>query len=400
MPPAAATVPASPGRAKSAIELACALRCSRVRSVVESRSHRATVPPGLGTPLQRWVRRSARALCCAVLGAATVSAASAGATPASAATGMTTDSAVRQRVTDQLARDQHLDASNIVVAASDGIVELSGSVGTQLSRSRAPRVAALVPGVRLVVNRLQWKLEKRADAAIAHDVRRLLKSSPATAQMSISVAVKKGVVTLTGAISSLSEQELAEQLTKTVPGVRFCLNNLTSRGAPQRTPEVIAADIRSRLAWDPATAAAKIGVEVERQVAHLSGVVGGELARRHAIKSAWVMGVAAVDGSGLNIDPEAAQPTLRRDLPSDQDVAKAVQDAIVHYWRGNPQQVSVRVVDGLVVLAGVVPTLEESKSAETLARGAVGAVDVRNELRGPWWKPAPAPRNVARRKRR
>jgi hyperosmotically inducible protein len=307
------------------------------------------------------------------------------------------DAEVRSNVVELLRRDGRVDAQHIAVSSSNGIVELSGTVGTQLSKDRAPRVAALARGVRLLVNRLRVAVARRPDRDIARDLRRALRAEPALAKMPIAVRVRHGVVTLTGAITSWTEQELAERVASSLSGVRFCLNNLTSRRAPRRTADVIASDVRSRLAWEPTTAHSPLIVSVARGVVFLSGSVstGDELLL--AVKDSRVLGVVGVDSSRVIVAPSPRSQLLRQRALTDRDIAAAVRDAIEYYWHAKPPQVQVRVAAGVVYLTGVVDTHAQAQAVETLARGASGSVDVRSDLRGTWWRPEPTPPPQTRR---
>jgi osmotically-inducible protein OsmY len=128
------------------------------------------------------------------------------------------DAALRSSVLLVLQQDRFLDAGAIQVAASNGIVQLSGRVRTLTSKARAARVAATRRGVRVVVNHIQRELERRPDSEVAREVRRALRNQAATANLGLRVTVSDGVVTLAGTISSLIQQELAERAAGTFAG--------------------------------------------------------------------------------------------------------------------------------------------------------------------------------------
>jgi osmotically-inducible protein OsmY len=313
------------------------------------------------------------------------------------------DAVMERAILAELRDDRHLDAAGVRVTATNGIVELSGTVGTLVSKERAARVAGVVRGVRVIVNRIQRKLTRRPDADVTRDVRQALRREPATAQMPISVRARKGVVTLTGSISSWTEQELAERVASSVRGVRFCVNNLTTRGAPRRTAETIAADVRSRLGWEPLLTRSELKVVVKNAVVWLYGTTGGNAERSRAVASGWVKGVRAVDGSGISIvTSNRPDENVRERNPSDLEIATAIQDAIAYFLQARPSKITVRVVGGVATLDGVAETFSDKQAIEELAASAVGVNDVKSGLRGPWWRPTPpppAPRPPAPRKR-
>jgi osmotically-inducible protein OsmY len=287
--------------------------------------------------------------------------------------------------------DSHLIARNIEVAVTGGIVELSGAVPVLPWRQRASHVAGVVRGVRAVLNRVRVVAEHRKDAIVQQDVRRALRATAALAKMPIHVHVHNGVVLLTGSISTWEEQQLAERVACGVPGARFCQNQLTSSSTLPRTPSIIAADIETRLDWDPLVGREPIRVSVRARRAFLAGTTGSGAQHRRAIALAWVKGVNAVDATALSIDAaKRANPSLRDAAPTDQEISTTIRD-LASYWPAiDASNLRTSVVGGVVSIQGTVPTLAEKDAAEAMVRCAVGVVVVRNELRGPWWS-APAP---------
>lgn len=302
------------------------------------------------------------------------------------------DAEIRRAVLDELHRDEHLVVSNIVVTVTSGIVELSGAVPVLTWRERASRVAGVVRGVRAVVNRIRVVAERKKDVTLQQDVRRALRATAALANMPIHVTVDNGVVLLTGSISSWEEQQLAERVACGVPGARFCQNQLTSSGNMRRTPAIIAADIETRLDWDPLVGHDPIRVSVRARRAFLAGTTGSRAQRKRAIALAWVKGVSAVNATALSIDAaKHSNPNLRDASPTDEEISSTIRD-LTSYWPSvAASNLRTSVVGGVVSMQGTVRTLAEKDAVEVMARCAVGVVEVRNELRGPWWKPPAQP---------
>lgn len=65
-----------------------------------------------------------------------------------------TDESIQQSVIDQVGSEDTLATSTIGVSVRDGVVHLTGVVGTRSDRSDAERAAARVAGVRSIVNDL------------------------------------------------------------------------------------------------------------------------------------------------------------------------------------------------------------------------------------------------------
>jgi osmotically-inducible protein OsmY len=293
-------------------------------------------------------------------------------------------------VTNELAKDRHLLASGIRVNVSNGIVSLTGTVPNSPSKERAARVAGLVRGVRAVINRIRVAPVRRADAIVARDVREALHRTAALARMPIRVRVQKGVVELHGSISAWNEQQMAERVVTAVPGVRFCENQLTWSGAIQRTPAIIAADIESRFEWDPLVGHDRISVSVTGGRVVLTGTTRSAAVHRRAVLLASVKDVTEIDAKALAIVPTSPPDVnLRTEFPTDQEISQAIQD-LASYWPGvDATKMTTSVVGGVVTLRGAVQTIADDHAIESMVRSAVGVVDLRNELRGPWWS-APA----------
>src|ERR1700730_16608275 len=83
---------------------------------------------------------------------------------------------------------------------------------------------------------------QRTDDLIRADVISELKWDPKITSSDIAVAVKDGVVTLSGFVSSYFEKDAAEQAVKRVYGVRGVANDIEVKLASTRTDPEIARD--------------------------------------------------------------------------------------------------------------------------------------------------------------
>jgi osmotically-inducible protein OsmY len=308
------------------------------------------------------------------------------------------DASVGEAIVAKFGTDHHLDATNIEVAVRSGIVQLGGTVATWRWRERAARVALVVNGVRGVVNRVRVVPVRRPDGELRKRVRVALRDEPALQKLGIIATVARGVVELRGRLTTWEQQELAERVVTSIPGVRFCQNLLTSRGTGARTAEHVANDVRSRLDWDPLVQHDPIRVTVHAARVELSGTTGSVAERARVIALAWVEGVVSVDARALIVDsvrrPDA---TVRPRRPSDLEIAEAIGD-LMPFWpslsSSNPQ---ISVATGVVILSGAVKTPAEKRALEHMARSAAGVVRVDSDLRGPW-SASPARRRPTRRR--
>lgn len=297
------------------------------------------------------------------------------------------DAEARRAIQQRLASDRLLRGAGLEVSVAAGIVVLSGAVPVWPWSTRAARIARVMQGVRAVVNRTRFVPVRRPDALVRREIRQALRANPALAKLPISVVVRRGVVQLSGSITSWDEQQLAERVATSVAGVRFCQNQLTLARAIQRSAPLFAADVQSRLGWDPYVDRSPIRVSAQGSRVVLAGTVASAAQRKRAIMHAWVPGVTAVDASGLLVEHALpGEESLRRTWPSDAQISATIAELAPYWPRLAISGVSITVVGGVVTLRGNVPALADRDAAEDMARSAVGVVDVQNELRGPWWR--------------
>jgi osmotically-inducible protein OsmY len=306
------------------------------------------------------------------------------------------DDAIRASLLAKLGRDHHLAASSISSGVTSGIVELGGTVTVRLWRERAERIARAVRGVRAVVNRIRVDWVRRPDREVERDIRAALRATAALRPMPIRASVSDGVVELDGWITSWEEQQLAERVASSIPGVRFCQNQLVA-GNIVRSDAILAGDIRSRFDWEPLIEHDPIRVDVSDAHVVLSGKVGSRAEAAQAAALAWVKGVVGVDAARLQPTLPRPDGDVRERWPTDSEMSATVTE-LLRYWPNVPTaNMSIAVLDGAVTLRGTVQTLSESQAATDLARALVGVARVDNQLRGPWWR---APSNAAPPRRR
>ena len=294
------------------------------------------------------------------------------------------DGAITSAVESELLSDEDVSPNPIDVAASHGVVTLSGSAGDLLARRRAVRIAESTRGVLGVVDDIAVAPVSRPDEAIREDVVTALHRDPATESYPVTVAVKDGVVTLTGSVGSWAEGQLAARIAEEVRGVKDVDNGLAINYAAKRTDAEIAADITDALDWDVLLNGYFIKPVVQNGRVMLGGAVGSVMERSRAIEDTWVNGVVAVDATNLKVEPWAREEVRRRRkrvVKSDPEIRRAVQASLRRDPRVSPFSLNVAVEDGVVILDGAVTSLKAKTVAEQDARGTVGVLWVDDLLR-------------------
>jgi osmotically-inducible protein OsmY len=142
---------------------------------------------------------------------------------------MKSDAQLQQDVLDELCWEPRVDAAHVGVAARNGVVTLSGHVGSYAAKAIVERAARRVKGVRGLAMDLFVRLpeeKKRADDEIAERALRILEWDVAVPHESIQVEVEDGIVTLTGRVDWQYAKEEAEANVAKLSGVRGIVNGI------------------------------------------------------------------------------------------------------------------------------------------------------------------------------
>lgn len=296
-----------------------------------------------------------------------------------------TDQGISDAVEDELIFDRSVRFSGIDVRTHERIVTLSGTVDNVLAKERAARIAETVRGVRAVVNLIEvtdpWD---RSDWRIQRDIEDALLYDQATEAFEIDVAVNEKVATLRGMVDSWQEKQLAGKIAKGVRSVTDVDNRIDVHQQGERTDAAIRAEVLEALRWDVLVDHELIDVTVEDGGVTLSGVVGSAAEKRLAAIDAWVRGVIAVDSDELTVEDWAENVNRRKKLfvvKDEEQLAKAVEDALLYDPRVASYQVSVSATGNVVTLRGKVGTVKAKHAAEQAARYTVGVSRVENRLR-------------------
>lgn len=264
--------------------------------------------------------------------------------------------------------------ARIEVAVERGVALLTGTVPTLLhARVAADRVST-VRGIRALVNRLNVAAATVNDEELGARVRASLSEDPALDDLSLSVSAREGTVQLTGRVLSYTEKELASRVTESVRGVREVVNEL-ELVPKSRSDRELESDILARIAYDAYLGDDPIRADVNSGLVSLSGVVGTFMEKRRAQTQAWVSGVRAVNVDALVVAPARRDPEQRltRPMPTDEQVAGAVRNALRLDPRVPEGSVVASVEAGIVRLHGTVTSLVSKRAAEEDAANTLGA---------------------------
>ncbi|MFT5470808.1 MAG: osmotically-inducible protein OsmY [Verrucomicrobiales bacterium] len=293
------------------------------------------------------------------------------------------DEQISHAVDARLFHDPLVDANDIDVTSSEGVIELRGRVQNLPQKMRAANLAETRRGVRSVVNLLKVIPEPRDDDAIHRDVERALRDRPASETYEISAGVEDGVVTLSGEFTSWAMKALAADIASGVLGVREVVDEIDVDYAGERDDEEIRKHIELRLTRNVWTRTPAAAVEVKNGAVVLSGSAGSAAQRTVMRRLALVDGVESIDDSRVVVSPFSKDSAGRPGFVSlsDEEILEAIEDALILDPRILSINLEVDVLNGTVTLYGSVITLSGRRAADEAAHNTAGVHLVSNLLK-------------------
>jgi osmotically-inducible protein OsmY len=139
------------------------------------------------------------------------------------------DAEIQRDVLRELRWDTRVEETDVGVEVDQGIVTLTGTVGSYAKRMAAQQAAHRVAGVRDVANDVEVHIsgsKQRTDTEIAQAVRHALEWNVHVPGDDIETTVSKGWVTLDGTVDYWSHKLEAEHAVLPLTGVRGVTNNI------------------------------------------------------------------------------------------------------------------------------------------------------------------------------
>lgn len=213
----------------------------------------------------------------------------------------------------------------------------------------------------------------KSDAQLKKDVEAELEGDPSINATEIGVAVKDGVVTLSGHLDTFVEKYEVERAVQRVAGVRAVAVEMEVKltAGSKRSDAEIAHAVETAFAWHSSVPADRIKAKVEKGWVTLTGEVDWEYQRAAAANLVRpLVGVVGVN-NGIVLKARTTPDNIER----------RIRDALTRQAEREAKGIEVQVQGSTVVLRGSVHSLAEREAARGAAWSAPGITRVDNELR-------------------
>lgn len=213
----------------------------------------------------------------------------------------------------------------------------------------------------------------KSDDQIQKDVMEELSWTPFLHESEIGVAVKNGIVTLSGRVDSYSKKISAENAAKKVAGVKAIAEDIHIGVSPAyaKTDTEIAEAVLSALKWNSAVQENKISIKVENGIVKLEGEVDWEYQRVNAVSA-----VQKLDGVLSVLNLISLKPRI-----TPVDVSAKIKKALERSADIDADKIHVEVAGNKVTLTGKVRSLAEKTDAAWAVWSAPGIAKVDNRLK-------------------
>jgi osmotically-inducible protein OsmY len=212
----------------------------------------------------------------------------------------------------------------------------------------------------------------KTDAQLHQDIMQALNWEPSLNPAHIDIAVRDGVVTLTGFVTSLTEKWTTEHVVKSVAGVKAVADDLEVRlpTENERTDSDVARAAVTALEWNTSVPHDCITVTVRNGWVTLDGSVDWPYQKTAAEETVRpLMGVKGVTNT-LVVQPKVAAT----------DISAKIAEAFKRSAALEAQKIWVEATGSRVILRGNLHSWMERAEAERIAASAPGVTEVENHI--------------------
>jgi osmotically-inducible protein OsmY len=296
------------------------------------------------------------------------------------------DIEIRQDLRHRIITSSMIKSENLGVRVENGVVFLTGTVGSSVERDEVSLLAAEVRGVKGIENHIEVAYKfKRPDVEIQKDVLTKLANDIYLFGSHIAVAVKNGFVTLSGEVGNVFQKERAEKDAASlfnVIGVNSDLEVIWSSDEGVRTDarafsdSIVANTLGDELRLDSRfDDPKKIRIQVRQGTITLNGTVPTYMQKRLAEQDVqeiegvqWINNLLQVKG-------------VWRD---DEGIYRDIRDAIASDYLLIKDRINFYVIDGIVTLKGNVTSNYEKSRVEKDIERIIGLKDIMDFIIVDW----------------
>jgi osmotically-inducible protein OsmY len=214
---------------------------------------------------------------------------------------MPDDMTLQAMVIEELTWVPNINAAHIGVSARNGVVTLSGNVGSLAEKLAAEQATRRIRGVQGIAQEIVVRpglAHRHADEQIADRALKILNWDLEVPDERIQVKVERGVVTLTGTVIYQFQKQAVERDIRKLSGVTEVINLIEVRPSAEQVtaPDVVHEKIERALRRNAEVEASHISVEVSGSKITLRGKVKTWRERDIAENAAWAApGVSGID---------------------------------------------------------------------------------------------------------
>lgn len=212
----------------------------------------------------------------------------------------------------------------------------------------------------------------KKDFDIQKDVMEELKSIPSVNANEIGVAVKNGIVTLSGEVDSYPKKIIVERAVKKIRGVKGIAEDIEVQLSEDqvKTDSEIAQVVLYALEWHSAAPFDRLSILVENGIVTIEGSADWDYQRKHATEV--VGNVKGVKGIINNIKIE--------NKPVSDDIKNTIRNAFVRNANIDANQIDIKTDGHKVVLKGKVKSWAAYEEAEHSVWKTPGVSAIENDL--------------------